>query len=137
MRLDLVIVVGLIAGCGPVRPAPESLCDVPQQTLASWTGVDVRWQGVIVGGGQHGYSLVAENCWRRGISLDGFAGSSLEKAMRDYALKDGLLRADVSGRIAKGSDEPKLQVTEVHRVSFEPMSVEEHHAYWERALTPR
>jgi GNAT superfamily N-acetyltransferase len=128
MRTALAIIV-LLSGCQAPYESPKSICELPP-TLASWSGTDVRWRGVVVGG-YHGYSLVAEDCQRRGIGLDGWRGTALDAAIRTRYFQDGLLRADVSGKIIVRDGEHDLLVTKVHGVSFEPMSYDDVMAFWE------
>ena len=127
MRTATAFLLLFLTCCSAPYELPKSICDL--STLASWSGADVRWHGVVVGG-YHGYSLVAEDCQRRGIALDGFGGSTLDKAINDRGLKTGLLRADVSGKIIERDGDYRLLVTKVHSVAFEPMGDEAYYQYW-------
>ena len=78
----------------------------------------MRWTGLVVGTNHHGYVLVAEECQRRGIALDWASDNALAKVLDRVGFGSGLMRADVSGKIIGR----KLLITEVHQVSFTPMT---------------
>ena len=128
MRNVLVFLFLLIPACNAPYQQPRSICDLPP-SLASWSGTEVRWRGVVVGG-YHGYALIAEDCRRRGIGLTKWRDTTLDKAIRKRDFKDGLLRAEVSGKIIVHDEEQFLLVTDVQGVSFEPMTYEQVMAFW-------
>src|SRR4029453_16303564 len=98
MKRALFTVLLVCASCDAPVNAPKSVCDLPR-TLASWSGTEVRWKGVVVGAIPHGYSLAAEDCQRRGIKLDwrpnAVGGAQLDKALLHHAFKPGFVRHEV------------------------------------------
>jgi hypothetical protein len=71
--------------------------------------------GTVMGSFEHGYVLIADNCQRRGIRLDwqtGQSGELLAETLRREWGEPGIVRAEVSGKIAGGY----LIVKDVHRV---------------------
>ena len=131
MRLALLPLLLVALSCTAPFDPPKSICDLPRN-FAGWSGTDVRWKGVVVGGPPHGYSLAAEECQRRGIALDGTPNgwSPLGDALEQRGLETGLLRADVSGKIVERDGSYRLLVTKVHHLAFEPMSEAAYYAYW-------
>ena len=128
MRATTAFLLLFITGCSATHGQPKSICDVP--TSAGWSGTEVRWHGVVVGEPHHGFALIAEDCQRRGIALDGFGDSALGKAINDSGFKTGLLRASVSGKIVGREVSYRLLISNVHRVAFEPMNEAAYYEYW-------
>jgi hypothetical protein len=70
---------------------------------------------------QHGYVLIAEDCQHRGIPIDwrsARSGPLLEEALRQELRERGLIRVEVSGKIAGR----KLLVSDVRRITVIPMN---------------
>jgi hypothetical protein len=75
----------------------------------------------MIGTFQHGYVLVAEDCQRRGIAIDwrsARSGPLLEEALRRELRERGLIRVEVSGKIAGR----RLLVSDVRRITVIPMN---------------
>ncbi len=98
--------------------------------MKGWENTPVRWQGVILGNAMHGFTLVTEECQRRGITLAGWAkdtpeGKAFGKSV--YRNETGLLRVDVSGNITQDGT---LWVLKVHKLVFQSMTEDEYYEYW-------
>lgn len=129
----------ILASCSQPAPRPKSVCDLPSN-VASWSGATVRWKGPVVGTFHHGFAMIAEDCQRRGISLDGWetapGGEELDAALRQYISRPGLVRADVTGKILD-NDDRHLWITHVHGIDFRPMTDAQEEAYWRsRVFSP-
>ena len=126
-RWALLIIALAPISCGAPTPQHASLCDLPRN-LAGWSGTNVRWMGTVMGSFEHGYLLIADKCQRRGIRLDwqtGQSGELLAETLRREWREPGIVRAEVSGKIADGY----LLIKDVHRVVFIPMTPERERDY--------
>ena len=128
IRYIALFVTLMMTSCNAAPPMADDICKLPK-SLAGWSGVDVRWQGIVIGTFEHGFVLISENCQRRGIQLGDWpltpSGDLLEETLRREWLETGLVRVGVSGKIAGGM----LLVREIHAVSLVPMSEDARRAH--------
>ena len=127
MQRAVALLLLFTAACRAPYDKPNSICDLPRGARG-WSGTEVRWKGAMVGTFQHGFALVTEECARRGMSLGSWDSAELDQALRAKSKEPGVLRVDVSAKIV--GERPRLRITEVHRISFQPLSYEQEEAYW-------
>ena len=94
--------------------------------LRGWSGVTVRTTGIVVGGFEHGFSMMDEHCSRGGtlvITNQTVNGDRMLNRLRTIGSMVGVMRMDIEAKIdASGGASPKLRVTKYHGSSFQPMS---------------
>jgi len=131
MRLSMILGLLLAASCSAPSIPPKSLCDLPR-SLRTWEHTQVRWRGAIIGGFNHGFSLIAEDCPRRGIVVADWPehtpdGRALQQELEKRFAERGVLRVEVSGRV---TSDRTLIITKVHHFDFQPMTEAEDAAWW-------
>jgi hypothetical protein len=103
------------------------MCDVPK-SLAGWENRAVRWRGVLLDADPHGLTLIAEDCRRRGITIQQWPSDSALARVRERSWREpGVIRVDVSGLITSAR---VLSVSQVHSIEFQPMSAQQKKEWW-------
>jgi hypothetical protein len=120
-----------LAGCAPRVPVPD-ICKMPRPRGLSWVHARVRWSGVMIGSGEHGYVL---SCDRRlsGFRLDWDEQTRGREALEPLLdTEPGLLRVTVEGQLREGENGVYLFATAFDRPHRVPMSYEEDAAWLDR-----
>ena len=84
----------------------------------------------MIGGFNHGFTLIADECPKRRIRLVGWPDyPALQAALWKHSAVPGVMHVDVSGRITSDRD---LAISDVHGFNFEQMTDDEMAVWWSR-----
>jgi hypothetical protein len=123
-RFPVLALLLLVPGCSAAQPVAK-VCNMPVG-LRGWNGVTLRTTGIVVGGFEHGVSLMDEHC-ARGGELVGTSrtlnGDRMLERLAAIGSLIGIVRMDVEAKIETlDGATPKLRVSRYYGNSFEPMS---------------
>ena len=83
-----------------------------------------------MGGFNHGFTLIADACPKRGIRLNEWPeDAALRSALWEHSADIGVMKVDVSGRV---TSDRKLAISRVHEFKFEPMTESQMAVWWGR-----
>jgi hypothetical protein len=142
-RISVLLACLGLAACSQEVTEP-TFCELPPG-FRTWGGTELRLQGFVVGGLHHGFALVSEKCFV-GVKLDwdekSLDGSRLYNFL-ERENRTGIIRIDANGQITTHDREigfeeltggPTFKVVKLHSITFEPMSIEGRHQFFERVV---